>query len=157
MITLAAEFVPTVPASALEKVFTNPIVYGLLLLFVICWLLAEITGKLEGPLNRYVVRRRAVAQAAAKVIGEQPAEIASLRLQMSGLVKDVERLTGEVGRLKESVDDYQLREETRDQLASDHRIWDVDIMARLIDKGERDIPNPPPLHVHPSMFGEAAK
>lgn len=144
---------PSIPTSALESAFQNPIVYGLLLLLIVSYLLAEITGKLEGPINKFVVRRRAVALKTAAAIGEQPAEIASLRLQMEGLVKDVARLVGEVNDQRVRLDDYQRKEEIRDNLAATHRIWDIERVNELIDRGVEP-PAPPPLHVHPSMMME---
>lgn len=136
---------PTVPTSALEAAFQNPIVYGLLLLFIATYLLAEITGKLTGPLNKLIVRRRAALQAANAPAPPDP-RIAQLE-QAAGFQEQLlKNAMATIARLDIEVNDLRRDRDRQGVLLTAHLAWDRQVQTVLADNGI-DVPTPSPLFV----------
>lgn len=137
----------TPPVTPDPGLIPAPIWGTVLALLFLAGLLADVRGKWNGPVTR-VKERRAAAAGPVEV----PPEVAAIRVQMDGMVADLRRLQAALNHQTGRLDDAQQREEIRDRLAAEHRRWDVAVVNKLIDLGVHDMPDPPPLHVHPSYM-----
>lgn len=132
---------PTVPTSAVESAFQNPIVYGLLLLVIVLYLLAEVTGKLAGPLNKLIIRRRNAAVAA-----DGP-DLLALERAVAAQEKQQQRSDAHIAELRAEVDELRRDRDAANRLLAAHTRWDRAAQQAFADHGI-DLPAPPPLFVY---------
>lgn len=127
---------------ALTAAVPGPILAVLGAVAVAAGVITDVRGMWNGPVSR-VKARQGTAET-----GPGP-DLAAMQGRLDRMSSEMSRMQGTLDHQTRRLDDAQQREEIRDRLAAEHRRWDVAVVNKLIDLGVNDMPDPPPLHVHP--------
>jgi hypothetical protein len=127
---------------ALTAAVPGPILAVLGAVALAIGVITDVRGMWNGPVSRVKARQEANA------VGPG-ADLSAMQGRLDLMAKEMSRMQRTLDHQTRRLDDAQQREEIRDRLAAEHRRWDVAVVNKLIDLGVNDMPDPPPLHVHP--------